>query len=158
MIYHLDPDAGIVFGDNMPFLQMSINLLFDEAITTDEFAAAMTEEKRPVVLVFPYDDANEKYDNPIGISSMNCYPAYEEVDENTIYYLNYILNVNDINIVNDPPVKWYNGRIVVYNSLEKAYLVSNAELLPELSEDVIMQYAPWSEKTADISDEDEDLI
>lgn len=153
MIYHLDADTGIVMGDDMPFLQMSVNLLFDDPITTDEFADAMYEEKRPVVLVFPYDEANEKYDNPIGISSMNSFPAYEDVDESTVYSIHYILNVNDLNIINDPPLKWYYGRIVVYNSLEKAYLISDAELMPELSEDVIIQYAPWSEKTPAVNSE-----
>lgn len=153
MIYHLDHDAGIAFSDNMPYLQMTVNLLFDDTITTDEYLQVMYDEKRPVVLVFPYDEANEKYDNPIGISSMNCYPDHEEMlDESINYYIVYVLNVNDINVLNEPPVKWYNGRVVVYNSLEKDYLVDGVESLPELSEDVIMQYAPWSEKTADIED------
>lgn len=150
MIYHLDPNAGIVFSDDFPFLLMSINILFDDAITTDEFAAAMYGEKRPVVLVFPYDEANERYENPIGISTMNSFPAYDEVDETTVYSIHYILNLNDINVVNDPPFKWYNGRFVVYNSLEKEYLIGTAELLPELSEDVILQYAPWNSKTPDV--------
>ena len=154
MIYHLDHDTGIAIDDNMPFLLMAVHLLFDDTITTEEFLSAVYEEKRPVVLVFPYDEANEMYDNPIGVSNMNCCPAYETEDESTIYYLNYILNVNDINATNEVPLKWYNGRIVVYNSLEKDYMISEAELLPDLSEDVIMQYAPWSEKTADVPEED----
>lgn len=151
MIYHLDHDAAITFTGDIPLSQMSIQILFDDAITSDEFAAAMYEEKRPVILVFPYDTENEKYENPVGISNMDCFPSYETVDENTIYYLTYTMNLNDINMLNSPRAKWYNGTIIVYNSLEKDYMMYNGDLMPDIPEDVIMQYAPWSENTPEVN-------
>lgn len=150
MIYHLDHDTGIAFFTDNPIPQMGFQILFDDSLTTEEFETEMYEEKRPVVLVFPYDVANEKYEAPIGISNMSSSPYSEIVEETTIYSIMYIMNINDLNVLNDPPFKWYNGKIVVYNSLEKDYLLST-DGLPELSEDVIMQYAPWSENTPEVN-------
>jgi len=167
--------------ENFPEQFIFVPLSMPEDMEVSDVYANMENTKWPVLLYFPKIPANEngenynvrsigddyKYGNPVGLNYSNSKLCASEVDESTVYYIQYGITTlwkwvdGEEDTREQYPVV-IPGTIVIYNSTCKEYVTIDIESpLREggpsvtIDEATILKYAPWSEKTPEPESDDD---